>query len=126
MQIPVVALAQLNRSVEGRADRRPMLSDLRESGSIEQDADVIMMLYRDDYYDKEGTENAGSAEVIITKQRNGPTGTVKLRFDAKFNLFKNADNEVVSPLPPPQAPPPMPGGGFGGGKPRNFAPGANS
>lgn len=120
LQIPVIALAQLNRGVEGRSDRKPMLSDLRESGSIEQDADVIMMLYREDYYDKESPEKQGAAKVIVAKNRNGPTGDVDLRFDGKYNLFRDADKGTVSPLPPPQAPPPMPG------KPRNFAPGAST
>ncbi|MGZ3768415.1 MAG: replicative DNA helicase [Bdellovibrio sp.] len=121
LQIPIVALAQLNRGVEGRTEKKPMLSDLRESGSIEQDADVIMMLYRDDYYDKENPDKQGHAEVIVGKQRNGATGPVKLRFDAQYNRFRDADPEgPVSPQMPAQAPPPMPGG-----RPKNFAPGAS-
>jgi replicative DNA helicase len=124
LQIPIIALAQLNRGVEGRTEKKPMLSDLRESGSIEQDADVIMMLYRDDYYDKENPEKQGHAEVIVGKQRNGATGPVKLRFDAQYNRFRDAEPEGhggggMAAMPPPQAPPPMPGG-----RPKNFAPGS--
>lgn len=118
LQIPVVALAQLNRGVEGRADRRPMLSDLRESGSMEQDADVIMMLYREDYYDKEDSQKQGHAEVIVAKNRNGPTGTVKMRWEAEYGRFRDADPEPSHPLPPP---PQAPSAAPSAGKPRNFA-----
>lgn len=88
LNVPVVALSQLSRKVEERTDKRPMLSDLRESGAIEQDADVVMFLYREDYYKKD-TENANVTEVIIAKQRNGPVGTVKLAWLPEFMLFKN-------------------------------------
>lgn len=88
LSVPIITLSQLSRSVETRTNKRPMMSDLRESGSIEQDADLVIMLYREEYYNPD-TPDRGIAEVIITKHRNGPVGTNKLLFDSQFTRFRN-------------------------------------
>ena len=102
LHVPVIALSQLSRGVEQRQDKRPLLSDIRESGSIEQDADVVAFLYRDDYYNDESDSdnsedvvdtNAGEVEVIISKNRSGPRGTIKLLFVKSYNKFA-----AISPL----------------------------
>ena len=96
LDVPIVVLSQLNRSLEQRPNKRPIMSDLRESGAIEQDADVIMFIYRDEVYNPE-TEHKGMAEVIIAKQRNGPIGNVRLTFLGKYTRFENFAPNIYSP-----------------------------
>ena len=91
--VPVLALSQLSRNVEMRTEKRPQLSDLRESGSLEQDADIVMLLYRDEYYNRDDTENENIAELIIAKNRNGPTTSVRLQFQKDILLFRNLERE---------------------------------
>lgn len=94
LKVPIIALSQLSRAVESRQVKKPMLSDLRESGSIEQDADIVMFIYRDEYYNPENVESKGKAEIIVAKQRNGPVGSVELIFQSNITKFKNKTNKV--------------------------------
>ncbi len=95
IDVPIIALSQLSRKVEERSDKRPMLSDLRESGAIEQDADIVMFIYREEYYDKENPDFKNKAQVIVAKQRNGPTGNFELLFQGSTTKFKNRTKQPI-------------------------------
>jgi len=95
LDIPVIVLSQLSRAVETRTDKRPMLSDLRDSGNLEQDADIVLFLYRDDYYSEDSDEQ-GIAELNVAKHRHGSTGAVKLRFQKELTLFRDLEVERVA------------------------------
>lgn len=131
LKVPVIALSQLNRGVEGRTGdaRKPILSDLRESGSIEQDADLIMMLYREEYYEPDNPEIKGQADLLVRKHRNGPVGEIKLHWAARHGSFTEWSQEAFTPPPTPFGSgtpgnnnlPPSPGGGM-----KNYAPGVEN
>jgi replicative DNA helicase len=95
LDVPVVAAAQLSRAVESRQDKHPMLSDLRDSGSIEQDADIVMFIYRDEYYNPDTTERPNIAEINVAKHRNGPTGSIDLFWHAQLATFNNLQRQSV-------------------------------
>jgi replicative DNA helicase len=104
LQVPIIALSQLNRGVESRQDKRPVLSDLRESGAIEQDADIVSFIHRDDYYNKE-SEHKGIAEIIVAKNRHGEQGTIRLAWLGQYMLFANLAPEGPG-MPVPGGPRP--------------------
>jgi replicative DNA helicase len=99
LNVPVLAASQLSRAVEQRQNKRPMLSDLRESGSIEQDADVVIFIFRDEYYTKEETERPNIAELAVAKHRNGPTGKVELFFQTELAQFHDLEARSFDPQP---------------------------